>query len=170
MVAVDVKSNVLLDVDANVVVLGTIDTEEYDVSKQVNATVTVGEEVLANPALAWASEDATVVTVENGLITAVGAGTATITAKVANKSFKCKVTVKSVALNKKEATSKIVTSSNMEAPIGIEPMNQSFADSCLTAWLRRHFIIKMSGAGNGNRTRNLTLARSCFTTKLYLHQ
>ena len=30
----------------------------------------------------------------------------------------------------------------MEAPIGIEPMNQSFADSCLTAWLRRHFIIK----------------------------
>ena len=30
----------------------------------------------------------------------------------------------------------------LEAPIGIEPMNQSFADSCLTAWLRRHFIIK----------------------------
>ena len=25
------------------------------------------------------------------------------------------------------------------------------------------------GAGNGNRTRNLTLARLCFTTKLYLH-
>ena len=24
------------------------------------------------------------------------------------------------------------------------------------------------GAGNGNRTRNLTLARLCFTTKLYL--
>lgn len=79
VVAVDVKSNVLLDVDANVVVLGTIDTEEYDVSKQVNAIVTVGEEVLANPALAWASEDATVVTVENGLITAVGAGSTVVT-------------------------------------------------------------------------------------------
>ena len=79
VVAVDVKSNVLLDVDANVVLLGTIDTEEYDVSKQVNATVTVGEEVLANPALAWASEDATVVTVENGLITAVGAGSTVVT-------------------------------------------------------------------------------------------
>ena len=26
-----------------------------------------------------------------------------------------------------------------------------------------------NGAGNGNRTRNLTLARLCFTTKLYLH-
>ena len=26
---------------------------------------------------------------------------------------------------------------SLEAPIGIEPMNQSFADSCLTAWLRR---------------------------------
>ena len=51
--------------------------------------------------------------------------------------------------------------------------HQSFADSCLTAWLRRHikflFLIKIFGAGNGNRTRNLTLARLCFTTKLYLH-
>ena len=26
----------------------------------------------------------------------------------------------------------------LEASIGIEPMNQSFADSCLTAWLTRH--------------------------------
>ena len=51
--------------------------------------------------------------------------------------------------------------------------HQSFADSCLTAWLRRHIkfyvLIKTIGAGNGNRTRNLTLARLCFTTKLYLH-
>ena len=28
----------------------------------------------------------------------------------------------------------------MEALIGIEPMNQSFADSCLTTWLKRHYI------------------------------
>ena len=41
---------------------------------------------------------------------------------------------------KKDITSNTVISSNMEAPIGIEPMNQSFADSCLTAWLRRHII------------------------------
>ena len=59
----------------------------------------------------------------------------------------------------------------LEASIGIEPMNQSFADSCLTAWLTRHllYFYKKNGAGNGNRTRNLTLARLCFTTKLYLH-
>lgn len=83
--------------------------------------------------------------------------------------------------------------------------HQSFADSCLTAWLRRHInkvilanhytyqrlarrslhtdtvthirsnslsslakVPYTSGAGNGNRTRNLTLARLRFTTKLYL--
>ena len=28
--------------------------------------------------------------------------------------------------------------------------------------------VRNYGAGNGNRTRNLTLARLCFTTKLYL--
>ena len=28
----------------------------------------------------------------------------------------------------------------LEASIGIEPMNQSFADSCLTAWLTRHIL------------------------------
>ena len=42
----------------------------------------------------------------------------------------------------------------LEAPIGIEPMNQSFADSCLTAWLTRHLIIKLeqvAGIGPANQ-------------------
>ena len=30
---------------------------------------------------------------------------------------------------------------SLEASIGIEPMNQSFADSCLTAWLTRHISV-----------------------------
>ena len=33
----------------------------------------------------------------------------------------------------------------LEAPIGIEPMNQSFADSCLTAWLRRQILERETG-------------------------
>ena len=28
----------------------------------------------------------------------------------------------------------------LEASIGVEPINQSFADSCLTAWLARHLF------------------------------
>ncbi|MBQ6844424.1 MAG: Ig-like domain-containing protein [Agathobacter sp.] len=52
----------------------------------------------------WSTSNKKIAKVDkNGKVTGVKKGTATITAKVANKSFKCKVTVKSVALNKKEA-------------------------------------------------------------------
>lgn len=41
----------------------------------------------------------------------------------------------------------------MEPQIGIEPMNEGFADPCLTTWLLRRF-----GAGEGTRTLTPLLA------------
>lgn len=49
--------------------------------------------------LEWDSSDKTVVTVENGLATAVGSGTATITAKVGEKKAECSVSVSDVAVD-----------------------------------------------------------------------
>ena len=48
------------------------------------------------------------------------------------------------------------TDTSLEALGGFEPPNQSFADSCLTTWLQRHFI----GAGNGAQTRDLCLGKA----------
>ena len=43
--------------------------------------------------VAWSSSDTSVATVKDGQITAIGKGTATITAKVGSHSASCKVTV-----------------------------------------------------------------------------
>ena len=51
----------------------------------------------------------------------------------------------------------------MEAPPGFEPGIRVLQTRALPLGYSAIF-----GAGNGNRTRNLTLARLCFTTKLYL--
>ena len=52
----------------------------------------------------WKSSNKSVATVYKGKVTAKKAGTATITAKVSGKSYKCKVTVKKPYLNKKTAS------------------------------------------------------------------
>lgn len=52
----------------------------------------------------WKSSNKAVATVYKGKVTAKKAGTATITAKVSGKSYKCKVTVKKPYLNKKTSS------------------------------------------------------------------
>ena len=51
----------------------------------------------SGPAVTWKSDKTSVATVANGRVTAVGAGTATITATAGDKSAKCVVTVKEPA-------------------------------------------------------------------------
>ena len=57
-------------------------------------TATIAPDDTTDKTLTWTMSDATVATVENGIVTAVGAGTATITVTTANgKSATCNVTV-----------------------------------------------------------------------------
>lgn len=63
-------------------------TEQYP--ENVTLTATVSPE---DAEITWSSSDETVATVENGVVTAVGAGETTITASAGNVSAECKVTV-----------------------------------------------------------------------------
>ena len=62
-------------------------------------TATVAPDNATNKTVTWSSSDASVATVDNGgKVTAVKAGSATITAKAGDKSTTCAVTVKAKAI------------------------------------------------------------------------
>ena len=64
-----------------------------DVGGEETLTATVSPDDATDKAVTWSSDNTAVATVENGKVTAVSAGTATITAKAGGKSATCSVTV-----------------------------------------------------------------------------
>lgn len=80
---VEVESKIELDVTDAFIVLGGD-------SIKINALVTSDS---ADRTVTWESSDTTVATVEGGVVTAVGKGKATITAKAVGKSAVCNITV-----------------------------------------------------------------------------
>ena len=73
-------------------------TMELQVGKTETLTATVTPENASEPGVTWTSSDATVATVnENGVVSAVAKGTATITATAGGKSAACTVTVKAAS-------------------------------------------------------------------------
>ena len=74
----------------------------------VTLTATVAPDDATYKTVTWTSSDDNVATVENGVVTAVGGGTATITAAAGGKSATCAVTVNvpmtGVSLNETSAT------------------------------------------------------------------
>ena len=67
-----------------------------DNGKSATLTATVTPAGAAERTVAWSSSDEAVATVQEGVVTATGAGTATITATVGDHKASCKVTVRSL--------------------------------------------------------------------------
>lgn len=77
-------------------------TAELKVGETATLTATVAPENATDKTVTWSSDNEVVATVENGVVTAVGAGTATITAKAGDYEATCEVTVSKPASPKKK--------------------------------------------------------------------
>lgn len=80
--------------------VATVEAAKSPTINQKSATLLAGQTLklkVSNKgknSIKWSTNKSKVATVKNGTVTAVGKGTAVITAKVGNKKLKCKVTVK----------------------------------------------------------------------------
>ena len=96
-------------------------------TETVSLEATVAPDTTTDKSVIWSSSDSNIATVdENGVITAVAVGKATITATTANGlKAECEITVveslaASISLNKSEATLKATETVSLEATIGPE--------------------------------------------------
>ena len=64
-----------------------------EVGGEETLTATVAPDNATDKAVTWSSDNTAIATVENGKVTAIAAGTATITAKAGDKTDTCSVTV-----------------------------------------------------------------------------
>ena len=114
--------------EVTVVPVSSISLDKTTASITVGATETITATVSPDNAtdktVTWSSSDEAVVTVENGVVTAVAAGTATITAKAGDKSATCTVTVEAaeiavtkVELNKTSLELEIGASETLTASV-----------------------------------------------------
>lgn len=75
----------------------TLDITEIDIwtGKSITLTATVYPAEATDKTIVWTSSNSGVATVENGIVTAISAGTATITAKCGEQTATCQIKVKS---------------------------------------------------------------------------
>lgn len=71
-------------------------TAKLEIGSTITLTATVSPDNATEPAVTWSSDNTAVATVEDGVVTAVGAGEAIITAKAGEMTAECKVTVEIV--------------------------------------------------------------------------
>ena len=92
------------------------------VGETVTLIATVGPEDATDKTVTWATSDATVATVSNGVVTAKNLGTATITAKAGDMTASCTITViptpvTSVTLSKTSASLKVGETVTLSATV-----------------------------------------------------
>ena len=105
----------------------TLDQAKLDLETGSTATLkaSVGPENATVKTVTWSTSDEKIATVKDGVVTAVAAGKATITATAGSKSATCEVTVKdpvipvtSVTLSKTELTLEIDDAVTLKATVG----------------------------------------------------
>ncbi|MBR7141866.1 MAG: Ig-like domain-containing protein [Clostridia bacterium] len=77
-VEITVKPRVVLASSLTEILLGTSEVNDYAVSAKVDLGVVLNGDFVQNPALTWSSQDESVATVNEGLVTAKGVGKTTI--------------------------------------------------------------------------------------------
>ena len=98
-VSIDYASNTLLNITRKVPVVAVdainLNTNTLSLTRGATATLTatVTPDNATDKTVTWTSADEKVATVENGVVTAVGNGTTTITAQAGDKTAVCTVTV-----------------------------------------------------------------------------
>ena len=98
-VSIDYASNALLNITRKVPVVAVdainLNTNTLSLTRGATATLTatITPDNATDKTVTWTSADEKVATVENGVVTAVGNGTTTITAQAGDKTAVCTVTV-----------------------------------------------------------------------------
>ena len=122
---------------------------------QEEASVAVGESIElkatvdpADAAVTWSSDKEDVATVENGIVTAVAAGTATITATAGEKTATCNITVTvpvdGITINFK----KITVEKGDEFSVGYKISPEDATDKTVTWTSSDEEVVTVDGDGN----------------------
>ena len=113
-----------------------ITEKTLEIDGTVTLTATISPENATNKNVTWSTSDDKVATVENGVVTAIGAGTATITVTTegGGKTATCEITVKAAAV----ATEITIDEPSLELTVGDE-------DVALSATVKDQYGAIMSG-------------------------
>lgn len=115
----------------------SLNESEIDLEKGEEQTLTATVEPAdSSDSVTWLSSDNSVATVENGVVTAVGAGTATITATAGDYSSECQVNVtsplKSITISAEDDKTAITKGETLQLSVSYDP--EDTTDTKSVAW------------------------------------
>ena len=130
-----------------------------DGTAKLTATVTPAD--ADEKTVTWTTSDETVATVEDGVVTAVGKGTATITAKAGDKTATCEVTVAAPAKNIYIEDITILVGDEKTVVITVDPEGANISNIKYASSDESIFTVtdgKIKGVSKGTATLTVTAA------------